>query len=176
MLQISAKLSALEAGYVVAIEALAWTLVSLSVSGASARWQPRLIVLGTAAILAGNIGIPLSMERESLFATGVFAAFLGGGFGMSYAFLGQQVIGSFDDASRTRGSAAIGTARNAGGAIGAAIAGVGANAAGFGEGLGIANLSAVAWGAIGIGIPFALAGLIGAIRLARTSSVLPASA
>lgn len=176
MLQISAKLSALEAGYVVAIEALAWTLVSLSVSGASARWQPRLIIFGTAAILAGNIGIPLSMDRESLFATGVFAAFLGGGFGMSYAFLGQQVIGSFDDASRTRGSAAIGTARNAGGAIGAAIAGVGANAADFGEGLAIANLPAVAWRAIGIGIPFAVAGLIGAIRLARPATPVPAPA
>lgn len=176
MLQISAKLSALEAGYVVAIEALAWTLASLAVSGAAAHWQPRLIIVGAAAILLGNIGIPLSMAREGLFATGVFAAFLGGGFGISYAFLGQQVIGSFDDASRTRGSAAIGTARNAGGAIGAAIAGVGANAAGFGEGLGSANLSAVAWGAIGIGIPFALAGLIGAIRLARPITPLPAPA
>lgn len=176
MLQISAKLSALEAGYVVAIEALAWTLASLSVSGAPAGRQSRLIVLGAIAIAAGNIGIPLSMERESLLATGVFAAMLGGGFGMSYAFLGQRVIASFDDASRARGSAAIGTARNAGGAIGAALAGVGANAAGFGEGLTMANLSAVAWGAIGIGIPFALAGLIGAIRLARPSAPLPASA
>jgi MFS family permease len=176
MLQISAKLSALEAGYVVAIEALAWTLASLSVSGAPTRWQPRLIILGAIAILAGNIGIPLSMERESLLATGAFAALLGGGFGMSYAFLAQQVIGSFDDASRARGSAAIGTARNAGGAIGAAMAGVGANAAGFGEGLSSANLSAVAWGALGIGIPFALAGLIGAIRLTRPSAPLPAPA
>lgn len=175
MLQISAKLSALEAGYIVAIEALAWTMASLGVSGAPASWQPRLIILGTIAILAGNIGIPLSMERESLFAIGVFAAFLGGGFGMSYAFLGQRVIASFDDASRGRGSAAIGTARNAGGAIGAAIAGVGANAAGFGDGLSAANLSAVAWGAIGIGIPFALTGLIGAIKLARPAAFLPAS-
>lgn len=167
MLQFSEKLSALEAGYIVAIEALVWTLAALSVSGAPTRWQPRLIVLGTIAILAASIGIPFSMARENLLATGICAALLGGGFGMSYAFLGQQVIASFDEGSRARGSAAIGTARNAGGAIGAAIAGVGANAAGFGERLTDANLSAVAWGALGIGIPFALAGLIGAIKFAR---------
>lgn len=174
ILQFSAKLSALEAGYVTAIEALAWTLASLSVSGAPVSWQPRLIVLGVLAILAGNIGVPLSMERESLLATGASAALLGGGFGLSYAFLAQQVIGSFDESTRARGAAAIGTARNAGGAIGAAMAGIGANAAGFGEGLSIANLSAVAWGALGIGIPFALAGLVGAVRLARPLRPVPA--
>ena len=68
--------------------------------------------------------------------------------------------------TRARGASAIGAVRNAGGALGAALAGIAANAAGFGQGLNADNFAWVAWGAFGTGIPFALAGLIGAIRLA----------
>lgn len=167
MLQFSAGLTALEAGYVVAIEALAWTAASLSVSGASEAWRARLIVIGPASILAGVTGITLLMGSGSLAAVAGAAALLGGGFGLSYSFIGQRVIGSFDDATRARGSSAIGAVRNAGGALGAALAGIAANAAGFGRGLDAGNFPLVAWGAFGIGIPFALAGLIGAIRLTR---------
>ena len=39
MLQFSFGLTALEAGYVVAIEALAWTAASLSVAGAGEAWR-----------------------------------------------------------------------------------------------------------------------------------------
>lgn len=170
MLQFSAGLSALEAGYVVAIEALAWTAASLSVAGASEAWRARLIVIGPASILAGVTGITMLMGSGSLAAVAGAAALLGGGFGLSYSFIGQRVIGSFDDATRARGSSAIGAVRNAGGALGAALAGIAANAAGFGRGLDAGNFPLVAWGAFGIGIPFALAGLIGAIRLARAPS------
>jgi len=167
MLQFSAGLSALEAGYVVAIEALAWTAASLSVSGAGEAWRGRLIVAGAAAILAGVTGVAVLMDGGSLAAIAAAGALLGAGFGLSYSFLGQRVIGSFDDAGRARGASAIGAVRNAGGALGAALAGIAANAAGFGQGLSQANFSLVAWGAFGIGIPFALAGLIGAVRLTR---------
>jgi len=158
---------ALEAGYLVAIEALAWTAASLSVAGAGEAWRSRLIVAGAASILAGVTGLTLSMDGGGLAALAVAGALLGAGFGLSYSFLGQRVIGSFGDADRARGSAAIGTARNAGGALGAALAGIAANAAGFGQGLSEANFAWVAWGAFGSGIPFALVGLIGAIRLTR---------
>jgi len=160
-------LSALEAGYLVAVEALAWTAASLLVSGASELWRSRLIVAGAGAILAGVVGVTMLMDGGSLAAIAAAAALLGGGFGLSYAFLGQRVIGSFTDEERTRGSAAIGTVRNAGGALGAALAGIAANGAGFAAGLGDSNFALIAWGAFGSGIPFALAGLIGAILLTR---------
>ncbi len=169
MLQYEAGLSALEAGYVVAIEALTWTAASLSVAGAGEAWRSRLIVAGAASILAGVAGITLLMDSGSLAAVAAASALLGGGFGLSYSFIGQRVIGSFGDAERARGSSAIGAVRNAGGALGAALAGIAANAAGFGDGLNEGNFTLVAWGAFGIGIPFALAGLVGAVRLTRTS-------
>ncbi len=172
MLQFSAGLSALEAGYVVAIEALAWTAASLSVASAGEAWRARLIVAGPASILIGVTGITMLMGSGSLAAVALAGAFLGAGFGLCYSFIGQRVIGAFDDATRARGASAIGAVRNAGGALGAALAGIAANAAGFGEGLDTGNFSWVAWGAFGTGIPFALAGLIGALRLARGAQPL----
>ncbi|HKR24195.1 MAG TPA: MFS transporter [Allosphingosinicella sp.] len=166
MLQFSAGLSALEAGYVVAVEALAWTAASLSVAGSREAWRRRLIVAGPASILAGVTGTALLMDSGSLVAVAASGALIGAGFGLSYSFIGQRVIGSFPEAMRARGSAAIGAVRNAGGALGAALAGIAANAAGFGQGLSAANFTLVAWGAFGIGIPFAVAGVIGAARLA----------
>jgi len=168
LLQRSAGLSALEAGYVVAIEAMAWTAASLSVAGSGPRWRSRFILLGTAAILAGLTG--LTLAGGQLLATAFAAAFIGAGFGLSYSFISQRVIGAFDGAAKTRGSAAIGLVRNAGGAVGAALAGIAANMAGFGSGLDAANLAAVAYAAFGIGVPFALAALLAAARLSRQAA------
>jgi MFS family permease len=167
MLQFSFGLSGLEAGYLVAIEALAWTVASLSVAGAGEAWRARLIVLGPASILAGAIGLTLLMAGQSLAAIAAAGALLGAGYGLSYSFISQRVIGSFGEAERARGSSAIGAVRNAGGALGAALAGIAANAAGFGQGIGAGNLAPIAWGAFGIAVPFALAGLFAAVRLAR---------
>jgi MFS family permease len=168
LLQKSAGLSALEAGYVVAIEAMAWTAASLSVAGSGPRWRSRFIILGTLSVLVGMLG--LTLAGGALLPTAVAAVFVGAGFGLSYSFIAQRVIGAFDEAAKTRGSAAIGLVRNAGGAVGAALAGIAANAAGFGGGLGEANLAPVAYAAFGIGIPFALAALIAAFRLSAQAA------
>ncbi len=167
MLQYRAGLSALEAGYLVAAEALAWTAAALSVSGAGETWRSRLILAGPAAILAGVTGITFLTANGPLAAVAMSAALLGAGFGMSYSFISQRVIGAFDDAARARGSAAIGAVRNTGAALGAAIAGIAANVAGFGGGLTAGNLDLAAWGAFGSGIPFALVGVAAAFRLVR---------
>jgi len=176
LLQHNFGLSGLEAGYLVAIEALAWTVAALLVSGSAEPRRGRLIVTGAAAILAGATALTLLMAGQHLVAIGVAGAVLGAGYGLSYAFIGQRVIGSFGEAERTRGSSAIGAVRNAGAATGAALAGIAANAAGFGRGLDADNIPLIAWGAFGIAIPFALAGLVAAIRLVRAVPVAASAA
>jgi MFS family permease len=166
LLQHRTGLGALETGYIVATEALAWTTAALCVSGASEAWRSRLIVIGPAAILAGTVSLTLLVASGSLAAIAFAGATLGAGFGLCFSFIGQRVIGAFDEASRARGSAAISAARNSGGALGAATAAIGANAAGLGDGLSEGNADLIAWAAFGSGIPFALAGLLFAIRLA----------
>jgi hypothetical protein len=167
MLQYRVGLTALEAGYAVAVEALAWTAAALAVAGSGEVWRSRFIVLGPAAILAGTIAITFVTAGGSLPAVVGAGALLGAGFGLCSSFISQRVIGAFDDAGRPRGSSAISAARNSGGALGAAVAAIAANAAGFGAGLSDANIAPVAWGAFGSGVPFAAAALLFAIRLAR---------
>ena len=167
VVQFTVGLSALEAGYLVALEALTWTAAALAVAGAPEAWRLRLIAIGAAAILGGVATLTLIIDDGNLIAIGLAGALLGAGYGVSYAFISQQVIGAFDEAERARGSSAIGAVRNAGGAVGASLAALAANASGFGGGLDEANVGAVAAGAFGVGIPFALLGLAGALRLVR---------
>jgi hypothetical protein len=170
MLQHNAGLSALEAGYLVALEALAWTVAALAVAGASEKWRPRFILIGAAAILAGTVAITVAMNSSSLVAVAAAGATMGAGFGLYSAFLSQRVMGAFDDGGRVRGSSAISAARNSGGALGAAMAAIAANAAGFGEGLSEGNAGWIAWGAFGSAVPFALAGFVFAVRAVRGAS------
>jgi MFS family permease len=176
IVQFTAGLGALEAGYLVALEALAWTAASLTVAGAPEAWRVRLIGIGAAAILLGVTSLTLVIGSGELIAIGLAGALLGAGYGLSYAFISQQVIGAFGEAERARGSSAIGAVRNAGGAVGASLAALAANAGGFGAGLSEANIGDVAAGAFGIGIPFGLLGLAAALVLARSRSVRPAQA
>jgi len=169
MLQHRAGLGALEAGYLVAIEALAWTAAALAVAGSGERWRTRFILIGAGAILAGTVAIAFALTSDSLAAVAAAGATLGAGFGLYSAFLSQRVMGAFDDASRARGSSAISAARNSGGALGAAIAAIAANAAGFGGGLDAGNAEWVAWGAFGSSVPFALAGFLFALRVVRAA-------
>jgi MFS family permease len=176
LLQHRAGLGALEAGYLVAIEALAWSAAALCVSGSGDAWRSRFIALGAAAILAGTIAIVPAMHSANLIAVAAAGATLGAGFGLYSAFLSQRVMGAFDAAGRVRGSAAISAARNSGGALGAAVAAIAANAAGFGSGLGEGNAVTVGWGAFGSSVPFAAAGLFFAFRVVRAGVPRPAAA
>ncbi|HEX8366331.1 MAG TPA: MFS transporter [Allosphingosinicella sp.] len=169
MLQHRAGLGALEAGYLVAVEALAWTVAALAVAGSGEIWRTRFIAIGAAAILVGTIAIAVAMNGTSLAAVAAAGATLGAGFGLYSAFLSQRVMGAFDDGGRVRGSSAISAARNSGGALGAAVAAIAANAAGFGAGLSHVNAAWVSWGAFGSSVLFALAGLAFAIRVVRSA-------
>lgn len=166
LLQHRAGLSALEAGYMVSTEALAWTGAALLVSGATEVWRPRLLVIGPLVILAGTTAVTFSLTGGSLHAVAISGVVLGAGYGLCFPVLAQFVMGAFDDAGRPQGSSAISAARSSGGAVGAAVAAVAANAAGFEEKLEEVEAFWVTWAALGTGIPFALAAVVVALRIA----------
>ena len=166
ILQFTAGLSALQAGYVVATEALAWTGCALLVSGGGplvAKWSIRAgavaIALGTALLLGVMATGPVVIVAAG-------GALLGAGFGLSFAFVSQFLMTSLPPAESAAGSAAIGTARNNGGAVGAALAGVAANLNGFSGGLKASNVDAVAFWVFALALPLALVGLVAAWWLA----------
>ena len=167
LLQHTMGLSATSAGYVVAIEAIAWTLAALLVVNADGA-RARQSIVGGAALAALAVAAMIGlMASDLLWPIIAAAAALGAGFGFSYSLIGQRIIGALGDDERAVGSGAIGAVRNAGGAVGSAVAAIAANATGFGAGVSDANVDALAVAIFGASLPFAFAGVAAALLLAR---------
>lgn len=134
VLQTLRGLSALAAGYVVSSEAFFWTAIALPVAGLTGEWPKRLIRLGAVAILAGLTSCALVFDGGSLVFVVLAGGLTGIGFGLSYAFITQGILGALPGEERAIGGAGIATARLAGAAAGSAMAAAIANLAGFAHG------------------------------------------
>jgi MFS family permease len=167
ILQFTNGLSATQAGYVVAVEALAWTVAALAVAGSGPRWRRRWIVVGAACVPAALALLSLVLPSGMLVLIVIGGALLGAGFGLSYSFISRAVMTSLDEEERATGSAGIGAVRDAGAATGAAIAGIAANLTGFAEGLSLESVALAGFWICAVGVPLALFGLYTSIRLAR---------
>jgi MFS family permease len=165
ILQTTRGYSALAAGYVIAVEALAWTISALAITHLTGVWRGRMVRLG--ALLAA-IGIALCLfviVQGPLWTLILAAALLGTGFGLSSAFMNQMVLSSLPAEERGLGGGAISTVRFTGAAVGAAVAGALANLAGFGEGLTFASAQAASVWVFAAAIPVAAAAIFTAWRL-----------
>ncbi|QLC25268.1 MFS transporter [Parasphingopyxis algicola] len=170
ILQFTNGLSATQAGYVVAIEALAWTAAALAVAGSGAVWRRRWIVIGAALVPASLVLLSLVLASGMLVLVIIGGALLGAGFGLSYSFISRAVMTSLDEDERATGSAGIGAVRDAGAATGAAVAGIAANLTGFAQGLTPESIALAGFWVCAIGVPLALLGLLAASRLARIAA------
>jgi hypothetical protein len=118
----------------VSAEAFFWTAVSLPVAGPTGAWPRRLIRLGATAILAGLASCAPVFDRGPLALIVLAGGLTGIGFGLSYAFITQEILGALHDEERAIGGAGIATARLTGAAAGSAMAAAVANLAGFAHG------------------------------------------
>lgn len=134
VLQTLRGLSALAAGYVVSAEALFWTAVSLPVAGLAGRWPNRLIRLGAVVVFVGLASCALVFDDGNLVFVVVAGGLVGAGFGPSYAFIGQGILGALANEERALGGAGIAIVRLTGAAVGSALAAAVANLAGFADG------------------------------------------
>jgi hypothetical protein len=173
LLQTLYRLSATAAGYVVAIEALAWTAAGLSVTHLKGPWPSRLIVAGAAS---AALGIGLSAPAFTLGgvpAVLAAGAFLGAGFGLFWSFMAQRVLTSLSAEERAIGAAANTTVQLTGSAAGAALAGVVANLSGLKAGLTEASARSAGFWVFVVALPVALLGVWTARRLAAASPDAP---
>jgi hypothetical protein len=131
VLQTLRGLSALAAGYVVGTEALFWTAVALPVAGLTGYWPNRLIRLGSSSVLVGLASCAVVFDHGHLVWVVVASGLIGVGFGLSYAFISQGILGALSDEERAIGGAGIATVRLTGAAVGSAMAAAVANLAGF---------------------------------------------
>jgi MFS family permease len=170
ILQFANGLTPLEAGYVVAIEALSWTVLAIYVANFSRRTANRSIILGN-ILIASAIGLlALTMGRAGFGFALTGAAILGAGFGMSHAFLNQRVIGALSADESAIGSGAVSAVRYAGGALGAALAAIAANATGLAGGPTAANIAPAGFWIYIVGLPLALIAIGAAALVVRADA------
>ena len=165
ILQTLAGFSALAAGYVIAGEAAAWTVLGLIVAHLTGAWPVRMIRLGAVVAMLGVLFSALVFPSGSVWGVIVAGLFLGGGFGLSWAFMSQRILAALPLEERAIGAAAMTTIRLTGAAVGAAAAGAVANLVGFSEGLSEATAKAAGlWVFVSI-LPVAMLGVWTAWRL-----------
>jgi predicted MFS family arabinose efflux permease len=157
--------SPLTAGYVVAVESLAWTVTALVVADASVWWDSFWVRAGSLLLLASVVVLGWALADQPLAAVLVGASLLGAAFGFSWSFMARRVMAALTDEDRAIGSSAIIAVRQAGAAAGAALAGAAANLAGFSEGLTPQAARAASGWVFWSVIPLALGGIWGAFRL-----------
>ena len=162
----------LVAGYLVAWEALSWTLAAIVVASLKAPPERWLIRVGPVTVAIGLAGIALVLPEGPAWALPIAVFLTGGGIGMCWAFVNQRIIAAAGDgADASVAAAAIPTTQLAGIAYGSALAGVVANAAGFHDGLTVETAQSVARWVHGAFVAVVLIGAAMAHRLVRLGAI-----
>ena len=165
ILQTLRGMSPLWAGYVIAAEALGWTVCALLVADTSEVWDGRWVRFGSVCVVASLVLLTWAMRDGSLAWVIAGSTLLGAGFGFFWSFMSRRVMAALSGEDRAIGSSAITAVRQTGAAAGAAIAGATANLVGFGGGLTVDTAQAAAVWVFATAIPLALAGTWAAFRL-----------
>ncbi len=168
ILQAAYGVSPLTAGYVIAVEALAWTATAFVVSGAPERRHGIFILAGASAIVVGLALLAATMASGRLWLIVGAGAVEGGGFGLAWSLVARAVMMGLPDEDRAIGASAVPTAQMTGGAVGAAAAGAVANLLGLPRAFTAARaLSAAPW-LFAAFLPVAALGWLAALRLAQS--------
>ncbi|MEW6017694.1 MAG: MFS transporter [Pseudomonadota bacterium] len=174
ILQATRGHSALTAGYVVGIEAFAWTAAALAVSNLTGAWRGRMVRAGAICAAVGVAMFIWVMVDGPFWSLALAALLLGTGFGLSSAFMNQMVLAAVPEAERGLSGGAINSVRLTGAAAGAAVAGAIANLNGFGDGLTRETAQATAFAVFGLATPVAALAILTAWRLTPKAEVADA--
>ena len=134
ILQIERGLSPLLAGYVVAVEAMGWSIAAMAVSNLGKGRGGVFIRLGSACIFVAVLIFALCMNTAPLWVIIAAGLLCGLGFGMCWGFINERILHVLSDEERAIGSSAIGALFAGGTAAGAALAGIAANLSGLSRG------------------------------------------
>jgi MFS family permease len=137
LLQYLHGLPALAAGYMVAWEAMSWTIAAFLAASLAERHAAAAIVAGPVLTALGLVGIALALPAGALVAL-IFALFsAGAGLGLCWAFVCRSIIQSAEPDDRDLAASAIPTTQmmGFGFGFGSALAGLIGNACGLADDL-----------------------------------------
>ena len=163
----------LTAGYIIAAESVAWSILSILVANAPPRRERLIIVAGALMIAGGVAGFAYAMPLGSIPLILACAILQGGGFGIAWPFVTRVIVAVADPSESTIASSAIPTMQRLGYAVGAALCGIIANASGFSQGLSPDTAGGVARWLFLAFLPLAILGVVSAVAIARTAGNQP---
>ncbi len=167
LLEILYGLSPLAAGYVVALEAVAWGVAAVLFSGFPQSAERWLVRGGTAIIALGTLGFAFAMPSGSLWLVILSAIAQGAGFGIMWGYLVRRLVALAPAAERDVASSSFPTTQQIGFAMGASLAGMVANFVGFAEGVTPETAHAAAFWVFAAFVPLAVVANVAAWALTR---------
>ncbi len=157
--------SPLVAGYIIALESIAWSVGAATVSGSPERHDARLILLGLVMVTLSIMGLAWSVPFGPIWLVGASAILQGLGFGTAWTFILRRAAAVAEPGEQALVAAAIPTIQRLGYALGAAYVGIVANAAGLeGDPATLARTGLLVFLAC---LPLTAIGLVAAARFTR---------
>ncbi len=169
-------ISALVAGYIIALSSIGWSVTAVVIANAAERYDARLIVGGMVVLTLSIAGLMLAMPGGPLWLVGLFALAEGAGFGVAWTFILRRATALASGSEADRIASALPTIQRLGYALGAAYAGIVANATGFAAVPERTTDAAVAFWIFAASLPVAGVGLFAAWRFVRGGGAIQPSA
>ena len=154
-------ISELVAGLIIALEAIAWTLAALLISGQPERRDRFFILAGMTLVTVGIACLIPAVPHGPIWFIALGAVLQGFGFGLAWTFILRRATAIAPDGETQRVSSALPTVHRLGYALGAALLGIVANASGIDQPDRLMTVSAALFIA---SLPVALVGLVAAAR------------
>ena len=157
----------LVSGYILAGEAVAWSLATMAVSKAPVSADRWLIRVGTTLIALGAGGFAIVVPAGVLAGMVLCALLQGLGFGLSWPSIVHRMVRLSDEAERPLAVTSPETMQRIGYAVGAAAVGIAANLSGLADGISIAAAKAAAFWVFAAFVPVLMLALMCAWAFTR---------
>jgi MFS family permease len=129
-------------GYILAGEALAWSLATIVVSRVNRFSEVLLIRIGVAVISTGAAGFAIAVPTGGMMGIVACALLQGLGFGLCWPAIAHRLVRFSTASERSLAAASQTTIQRIGYAVGTAAVGIAANLSGLGEGINIGAVKA----------------------------------
>jgi MFS family permease len=163
----------LVSGYILAGEAVAWSVATLAVSKAPLSADRALIRVGVALVALGAGGFAVVVPVGTIWGMVVCGLLQGFGFGLCWPSIVHRMARLSDEAERSLAVTSPETMQRIGYAVGASAVGIAANLSGLAEGISIAAAKTAAFWVFAAFVPVLVLALVFARTFTEGSAESP---